>query len=94
MRMRSRGSAETRERLRRLLLWENLSLLLAGLLLGISAALVAIGPSLVRGDAGVPWTQLLTILGIVALTGVLTGWYSARAALQPPIVETLRSEGS
>jgi putative ABC transport system permease protein len=84
----------TREKLRRLLLWENLSLLLAGLLLGVITALVAIGPSLLRGDAGVPWGQLLTILGIVLATGVLTGWRSARAALQPPIVETLRSEGS
>jgi hypothetical protein len=84
----------TRERLRRLLLWENLSLLLAGLLLGVITALVAIGPSLLRGDAGVPWLQLLTILGIVIVTGIVTGWRSARAALAPPIVETLRSQGS
>jgi len=84
----------TRDRLRRLLLWENLSLLLAGLLLGIVTALVAIGPSLLRGDAGVPWGQLLLILGIVIVTGVITGWRSARAALAPPIVETLRSEGN
>ncbi len=84
----------TREKLRRLLLWENLSLLLAGLLLGVITALVAIGPSLLRGDAGVPWGQLLLILGIVIVTGVITGWRSARAALAPPIVETLRSEGS
>jgi putative ABC transport system permease protein len=84
----------TRERLRRLLLWENLSLLLAGLLLGVFTALVAISPSLWRGDAGVPWLQLLTILGVVVVTGVITGWQSARAALAPPIVETLRSEGN
>jgi len=84
----------TREKLRRLLLWENLSLLLAGLLLGVITALVAIGPSLLRGDAGIPWGQLLLILGIVIVTGVITGWRSARAALKPPIVETLRSEGS
>lgn len=84
----------TRERLRRLLLWENLSLLLAGLALGVVTALVAIGPSLFRGDAGVPWMQLLTILGIVVITGFITGWRSAHAALAPPIVETLRSEGN
>jgi hypothetical protein len=49
---------------------------------------------LLRGDAGIPWVQLLAILGIVIVTGVITGWRSARAALAPPIVETLRSEGS
>lgn len=84
----------TRERLRRLLLWENLSLLLAGLLLGVSTAIIAISPNLIRGEASVPWGQLLTILGFVVVTGVITGWFSARAALKPPIVETLRSEGS
>ncbi|MGC4007026.1 MAG: ABC transporter permease [Pirellulales bacterium] len=81
-----------KRRLGWLLLDENLSILLVGLALGVATALVAIAPNLLGGDAGVPWTALLAVLGIVVATGVLVGGWATRVALCAPLVETLREE--
>jgi len=83
----------SRATLGQLLLRENLVLLLAGLVIGALAALVAIGPNLLRGDAGIPWLTLGLILGLVVVLALLTGLLATRAALRAPVVTTLRGEG-
>ncbi|MHB8996750.1 MAG: ABC transporter permease [Armatimonadota bacterium] len=55
-------------RMARLLLWEHVSLLGAGLLTGTVAALVAVGPQLREAQAAVNWGALAgVLLGILAL---------------------------
>jgi ABC-type antimicrobial peptide transport system permease subunit len=82
----------SRGRIGSLLLRENISLLITGLVIGAVLALIAIVPNLWRGDAGIPWTMLGAILGIVIFWGVISGLVASRLALNSPIVETLRRD--
>lgn len=82
----------SRGRIGTLLLRENISLLITGLFIGATLALIAIAPNLWRGDAGIPWLMLAAILGIVIVWGVISGLIASRLALNSPIVETLRRD--
>jgi uncharacterized membrane protein YqjE len=88
--MRAVGFAK--ERLGRLVLLENLALLLAGLGIGIMAALVAVIPHMIAGGATVPWGALAAMLAFILFVGILAGWISVRRATQAPIVGALRGE--
>lgn len=81
-----------RRRLRRMVLLENVLLLVAGLAAGIVAALVAVVPHMFGGGAAVPFMELAMMLGIVLLVGLATGWIAARATLRVPLLAALREE--
>jgi hypothetical protein len=82
----------TPARLGRLLLAEFAGLLLAGLLLGVLCALVAVGPQLAAATSAVNWPSLLSVVSIIALTGVLAAWRVARQTCQADLIGALRAD--
>ncbi len=87
-----RSAGFGRQRLAQLVLGENLVLLLGGLGIGCSAALVAVGPHWWLADAGTPWWTLAILLAVVAIAGIAAGGLAVRAAMIVPIVPALRGE--
>ncbi len=77
--------------LRRLVLTEHVALLLAGLGLGLVAALVAVSPSLGNPGAEFPWKSLAITLGLVLVNGL--GWtlWAAARSLRGRLVDSLRA---
>ena len=91
--LRAAGFAS--RRLARLVLWENILLLVAGLATGAVAALCAVLPHKLLGTAAVPlavFRDLGAMLAAVLLVGLLAGWASTRASLRAPILQALRGE--
>jgi ABC-type antimicrobial peptide transport system permease subunit len=77
--------------LQAVVLSENLTLIAAGLGIGLAAALVAIGPVLVsRG--GTPPLLPLVWLAVVGLTGLGASMAATRSLRRLPLVPSLRSE--
>ncbi|HEV3417282.1 MAG TPA: FtsX-like permease family protein [Pirellulales bacterium] len=81
-----------RRRLAGLVMLENTALLLAGLLTGIIAALVAILPQLIGGSATTPWLWLAGTLILVLVVGLSAGLLAVRATLRAPLIPALREE--
>jgi ABC-type antimicrobial peptide transport system permease subunit len=79
-------------RLGRMVLLENLVLLVGGLAVGTIAALVAVLPQMVLGAARPPLVDLAVTLGVVLIAGVATGMIAVRATLSAPLVGALRGE--
>ena len=79
-----------RRRLSQMILLENSALLLAGLAIGVLAALVVLIPHLIAGGAGIPWLSLAVMLAIVLLAGLLAGAAAARAVMRSSLVPALR----
>lgn len=79
-------------RLARMVLGENLALLLTGLGIGCVAALVAVMPHAVVNRASPPWVTLSLLVAAVAVVGVASGWQAVRATLRAPLTPALRGE--
>ena len=77
--------------LQRLLLGEHLALIVAGLAIGVAAALVAIAPVLIGRGTGLPLHALLWLLP-VAVTGVVVTVLATRSVRRLPLVASLRGE--
>jgi ABC-type antimicrobial peptide transport system permease subunit len=77
--------------LNRVVLSENLLLLLIGLSAGIVAALVSVAPHLLGGGQ-IPWLRLTAMLGAVLLVGIIITLLTTRSSLRTPIVPALRRE--
>jgi putative ABC transport system permease protein len=75
-----------------LVLSEHGALLLAGLLIGILAAFVAVLPAVLVPGTQVPFATLALTLGSVLLTGGLWTWLAAWLALRGELLHALRSE--
>ena len=87
-----RAAGFRRRRLAQLVLLENVFLLLAGLLVGVVAALMTVLPHMLGGGARVPVVELATMLAIVLLVGLAAGLLAARATLRVPVLAALREE--
>jgi ABC-type antimicrobial peptide transport system permease subunit len=87
-----RATGFRRRRLGEMVLLENAALLLLGLCIGVLAAMVAILPNVLRGDASIPWLSLAGTLGLVLAVGMLAGMSAVRATLRAPVLEALRGE--
>ena len=79
-------------RVRRLLLLEHGVLLIAGLVIGVVAALVAILPALLTPGGQFPIRSLAWTLAGVLVNGALWTWIATRFALRGPLLEALRNE--
>jgi putative ABC transport system permease protein len=79
-------------RLARLVLLENIVLLVGGLLLGSAAALIAVLPHMLLGGAEPPLLTLAFMLGLVLVVGCLVGTLAVRATLRIPLIAALRGE--
>jgi putative ABC transport system permease protein len=75
-----------------MVLQENVALLLAGLLSGFFAAMVAVVPHVVLGGASVPLRDLTVTLGIILLVGILSSLTSVRTTLRAPLLPALRGD--
>ena len=73
-----------RRRLARMVLAENLVLLVGGLAIGCVAALAAVLPHALIEQVGAPWRTLAVLLAIVAVAGAAAAWLAARVALARP----------
>jgi len=78
--------------LQRLLLVENGALLVAGLVLGVAAAAVAVLPALLSPGAQLPFASLGLTLGAVLINGALWTWAASRLAVRGDLLKALRNE--
>jgi ABC-type antimicrobial peptide transport system permease subunit len=87
-----RAGGFRRRRLAQMVVGENVVLLVGGLVVGCLAAAIALVPQWLPQGASVPWFALATLLGFIALVGLLAGWLATRSALRAPIVAALRGD--
>jgi ABC-type antimicrobial peptide transport system permease subunit len=87
-----RATGFRKVRLAQMVLFENLFLLVTGLLAGVGAALIAVLPHVLSGGAAVPWGELAALLSIVLLVGVLAGLIASLNTLRAPLLSALREE--
>ncbi len=76
----------------RVVLVEHAGLLLAGLFLGVGAALLAVLPSVLSPTGELPFTGLGLTLGAVLVSGWIWTWLATRAALRGRLLDGLRNE--
>lgn len=81
----------SRKQLAGLIVLENVFLLMAGLAIGIGAALVTVIPHFLFGNAAVPWTTLAAMLGFVSVVGVFASLVATRGVFRLPLVQSLRA---
>ncbi len=81
-----------RRDLTRLLVLENGALLMAGVLLGTDAALVAVAPQLAAPTAQPQWVQPAVLLAAIVALGLTACWAAARMAVQGNLLVALREE--
>jgi ABC-type antimicrobial peptide transport system permease subunit len=79
-------------RLVEMVVFENGLLLVGGLVVGLTAATVALLPQWAPEGTSVPWGALAALLGTIAIVGLAAGWLATRSALRAPIVGALRGE--
>lgn len=87
-----RAAGFARQRLVRMVIWENAVLLLGGLAIGCVAAAVALVPFWLPQGAGVPWSTLGSLLVVIAVVGLAAGWLATHAALRTPLLPALRGD--
>jgi len=87
-----RAAGFRRARLALMVLQENVALLLAGLLSGFVAAMVAVVPHVVLGGATLPLRDLTITLGVILAVGILSSLTSVRTTLRAPLLPALRGE--
>jgi ABC-type antimicrobial peptide transport system permease subunit len=86
--LRAVGYHETR--LVRLVFLESFVLLMAGLVAGLIAAVVAVFPHYLFGNATVPWLPLAIVFALILLIGWLVVWWASRRVLYAPLLTALR----
>jgi ABC-type lipoprotein release transport system permease subunit len=79
-------------RVHHLMFFEHATLMLAGLGVGIGAAMVAVAPALLQPDHAIPVRMLTGMLAAVFTLGLVSTWLATRAALQGDVLKNLRTE--
>jgi hypothetical protein len=75
-----------------LVLAENTLLLLIGLAIGAAAALLAVSPHLLAGNAVVPWASLGVTLLLIVVVGTVAAVAAVRRALSAPLLPALKGD--
>jgi len=78
--------------LKRMILYEHGALCLSGMVCGIIAAIVAVGPALSSPAANVPYTSLALIVLAIGTSGLIWIWMATAFALSGKLLEALRNE--
>lgn len=78
--------------LSRMLLAENGFLMLAGLGIGSSSALIAVAPHLIAHGALVPWASLGLTLALIYAAGLIASAIAVSFALRAPLLPALKQE--
>ena len=76
-----------------LVLLENGLLLMIGLMIGTTAALITAAPHLLTAGASVPWSQIFGTLAVVLIFGILACAIASISALRIPLLPALKTEG-
>ena len=71
---------------------ENLFLLVAGLIIGILAAIIGILPSLLSPAFTIPGSFMFVMIGVILLSGMLWIWLPTRQLLKGELMAGLRNE--
>ncbi|HYP13465.1 MAG TPA: ABC transporter permease, partial [Bryobacteraceae bacterium] len=87
-----RAVGYTPRHLGRMILAENLLLLIAGVGIGIICAGIAVAPAAIQRGGTPPFLSMLVLLTAVLVTGVVASVLALRAAVSSPFLEALRSE--
>ena len=85
-------TVDARARLTDLLAVQNTYISTFQSLGALGLILVAVLPQMLLGAARVPLTDLATMLCVVLVAGVATGFIAVRATLKAPLVGALRGE--
>ncbi len=80
----------THRQLARMIVIENVWLLLIGLATGVGAALVTTLPHWFYGAASAPWLALAGMFAFIAAAGLLTSLLAARGIFRAPLLASLR----
>lgn len=81
-----------RNRLALMVLAENVFLLMFGISLGTTSALVAIAPVVLGEGSSLPWASLLLTLSVVFLVGMLASLAGVLGTLRVPLLPALKAE--
>ena len=79
-----------RAKLSRMILLETAWLLVAGLGIGLAAALFSTLPHWLVGSASIPWIDLALIFIAILLAGLSAAWLASRTVARMPLLESLR----
>jgi ABC-type antimicrobial peptide transport system permease subunit len=82
----------SRRSLQILVLTEHMALLLAGILFGLSAALLATLPSLLAPGSGIPFVTLMILLALVLINGGIWTYTAVRRGTRQDLLPALRRE--
>jgi len=82
----------TKKSIQIILLSEHVVLLVAGILFGILAAMLAILPSLLTPGTEIPYPTILIILIIVGLNGAIWTFSAVTLATKQDLIPALRKE--
>ena len=78
--------------LTKMVMAENMLLLLLGLITGTACALLAIAPAVLRRGGRLPAASLSLLLAAVLVTGIVASLAATAAALRSPLLMALKSE--
>jgi len=81
-----------KDALQRMIFYEHAGLMLCGLVCGVVAALVAVGPALKSPSAEVPYLSIALTVAAIAITGLVWLWIATKFALSGKLLEALRNE--
>ena len=87
-----RAAGFRRRKLVQMVMLENALLLLAGLAVGVVAALLAVLPHWLVGGAKAPLGSLAAVLAVVLLVGLVSGMVAVRRELSAPLLSALRGD--
>ena len=81
----------THSQLAQMIMVENAWLLLAGMAVGMIAALVTTLPHYFFGDASPPWQELVFMFFAISLVGLTTTWLASQSVFKTSLIQSLRS---
>jgi putative ABC transport system permease protein len=87
-----RALGYTRSNFLTMVLAENVLLLISGLIIGTTCALIAIAPAFLDRGGRLPFDTLAMLLAGVLGTGLLASLGATIAALRSPLLSALRAE--
>jgi putative ABC transport system permease protein len=82
----------TREKLKRIVLCEHISLLTAGIVCGVFSAIIAVLPAVKSPSAEIPYTSLTITIAAILLSGLAWIWIATSLALSGRLIDALRKE--
>jgi putative ABC transport system permease protein len=82
----------SKKSIQKMVLYEHMVLLAAGIFCGIAAALLATLPSIMTPGAGIPYFTIVLLLAIVLINGVGWTYFASRTATRGDLLASLRNE--